>query len=182
MKLSIKQITSSSGFTLIELIIYSALLVIISGAIIGFFVQLVDVVDTSRRGRESIDNAKRVLDLINQEVRHADSVYTPTSVAGASPGQLGLETTRDLPTDEENTYVDFYIDDEGLYVRRESQNAELVTSEKVRVSNLVFTILQDANGRQMVRTQVTIEYKDPKPGSGGSNSVSLVSTAATKSY
>ena len=95
MKLSIKQITSSSGFTLIELIIYSALLVIISGAIIGFFVQLVDVVDTSRRGRESIDNAKRVLDLINQEVRHADSVYTPTSVAGASPGQLGLETTRD---------------------------------------------------------------------------------------
>ena len=182
MKLLGRIIKSKKGFTMIELIIYSVLLVIVSGAIIGFFIQTVDVVETSRRSRESLDNAKRVLDVINQEVRHSKSVYTPTSVESAHPGQIALETERDLPSDEESTFVDFYVDSGGVYIKREGQSEELITSEKVKVSNLVFTILVDTNQRQMVRTQITVEYIDPEAGSGTTDSVSLESTMATRSY
>lgn len=182
MKIFRRHLKSKKGFTMIELVIYAVLLVLVSGAVIGFFLQTVDVAETSRRSRESLDNAKRVLDVINQEVRHSSSVYTPTSVEGVHPGQIALETERDLPNDEESTYVDFYVDDDGVYIKREGQSEELITSEKVRVSNLVFTILEDANQRQMVRIQITVEYIDPESGSGTSDSVSLESTMATRAY
>jgi type II secretory pathway pseudopilin PulG len=165
-----------TGFTLIELLIYTVLMVIISVVAVTFVIQFVNVVETARRSRESLDNARRVMDVVGQEVKHANSVYTPTTVTN----QLSLETTRDLPTDEENTYVDFYVDDQRLYMRREGQNPQIVISEKVRLSSLTFTILQDSNQRQFVRTQVTVEYADPI--SGPSNAVSLVSTTALRSY
>jgi prepilin-type N-terminal cleavage/methylation domain-containing protein len=70
------------GFTLIEVLIYAAMLAIISLVVLVFVNQLLGVNETTRRTRESLDNARRALDTIAQEIRHADSIYTPTSVFG----------------------------------------------------------------------------------------------------
>ena len=176
----INEWTLGRGFTLIELVIYAALIMVVSGVIVAFVIQIINVTETSRRGRESLDNAKRSVDLISQEIRHATGVYIPTVVAGANPGQLSLETSRDIPTDEESTYVDIYVDDERLFIKREGQSELIVTSQKVIVTELIFTILQDSNQRQSVRTQITVRYVDPI--SGPTNDVSLVSTVELRSF
>src|SRR3989344_5028 len=173
-------IYSGQAFTLIELLIYGLFLVIISVVAVSFFIQVVNVTETSRRSRESLENARRVLDVISQEVRHAKSVYDPTSALDTNPGQLSLETTRDLPTDEESTYVDFYVDDDRLYVKREGQDEQLITSEKVKVNELTFSLLADASEKPAVQVLVTVEYVDPIRGP--SNAVTLVSTATLRSY
>ncbi len=95
------------GFTMIEVLVYVTLLAIISLVVLLFINQLLGVNETTRRTRESLDNARRALETITQEIRHADSIYTPTSTFGSNPGQLSLATVRDLPSDENLTYVDF---------------------------------------------------------------------------
>ena len=173
---------SNRGFTLMELLVYAALFVIISMVTISLFIQIVSVTETSRRNRESLDNARRAMDVIAQEIKHAKSVYTSTSALGSHPGQLSLETTRDADTvNETSTYVDFYVDDEALYIKREGPAAQIITSEKVKVTNLVFTLLNSSGtGNPTVRTELTVVYADPIRGP--SNSVSLVSTTSLRSY
>ena len=183
-ELRIKNVTED-GFTLMELLIYTALFVIISVVTISLFIQIVSVTETYRRNRESLDNARRAMDVITQEIKHAKSVYTPTSVLGSHPGQLSLETTRDADAEtikETTTYVDFYLDADHLYLKREGQNSpQIITSEKVKVSNLVFTLLNNSGtGNPTIRTQITVVYADPIHGS--TNSVSLVSTTSLRSY
>jgi type II secretory pathway pseudopilin PulG len=171
--------SKESGFTLIELLIYAALFVVIGAVASAFFIQIVNVTETSRRSRESLDNARRAMGVIVQEVKHATNVYTPTSTLGTHPGQLSLETTRDLPTDENTTYVDVYLDDDRIYLKRESQTVELLNSEKVKVTNLVFTHL-NGGGNSAVQVNLTVEYSDQF--TGPKTPVTLSQTASLRSY
>ena len=172
--------TGQRGFTLIEILIYTALLVIISVVSVSFFIQVVNVTETSRRSREALDNAKGALETINQEIRHADSIYTPTSVLDSASGQLSLETLRDLPTDEESTYVDIYLDSQRLYLKREGVIDQLITSEKVKVTKLQFGLLADTSSKPAVQVTLTVEYYDQ--AAGPSNSVTLTSTSTLRLF
>ena len=172
---------NEKGFTLIELVIYSVLVLIVGIVAISIFLQIINLGESSRRTREELDNAGRSLDIIAQEVRHAKSVYTPTSVFfPTNPGQLSLETTRDLPTDENSTYVDFYVDDGGIYVKREGQAVELITSEKINVTDLEFTYLSSSNSNPSVKIKLTAEFKGLV--AGFAKPVTLESTATLRSY
>lgn len=165
------------GFTLIELLVYAAIFVIIGAVVSSYFIQIINSTEISRRSRESLDNARSVMSTITQEVRHSSAVYTPTSVFGTNPGQLSLETTRDLPTDENTTYVDFYVDDGRVYMKRESQTEELVTSEKVQITDLTFTHLT-GGGVSAVQINLTVQYSDAF--SGPSTPVTLSQTASLR--
>lgn len=168
-----------SGFTLIEVLIYATIFVIIGVVISSYFIQIVNVTETSRRARESNDNASRAMNVITQEIKHATAVYTPTSVFGTNPGQLSLETTRDLPAEENTTYVDFYLDDEGIYLKREGQAGELITSEKVKVTTFTFTHLTGGTDTS-VQVNLTVEYIDA--ASGPKTPVTLTQTASLRSF
>ncbi|MCH8821840.1 prepilin-type N-terminal cleavage/methylation domain-containing protein [Patescibacteria group bacterium] len=170
---------NSDGFTLIEVLIYATIFVIIGVVISSYFIQIVSVTETSRRARESNDNASRAMNVITQEIRHATAVYTPTSKFGTNSGQLSLETTRDLPDEENTTYVDFYLDDEGIYLKREDQVEELLTSEKVKVTNFTFTHLTGGTDTS-VQVNLTVEYIDA--ASGPKTPVTLTQTASLRSF
>jgi type II secretory pathway pseudopilin PulG len=175
-----KYFKKTRGFTLIELLIYSVFLVVIGVGAVSFFIQVVNVTETSRRSRESLDNARRAIDMMAQEIKHAKGVYTPTSILDGSMGQLSLETTRDLPTGETATYVDFYLDGERLFVKRESQAEEMFTSDKVTVQQLTFKLLDDSSEKPAVQITLTVDYADQI--AGPSTSVTLTSTATLRSY
>ena len=168
-----------SGFTLIEVLIYSGLLVIISTLVVSFLVQIVNLSETSRRSGEELDNAQKTMDVIEQEVRHALSIYTPTSVFDNDAGQLSLETTRDLPADENSTYVDFYLDGGGVFLKREGEPTQLITGEKINVTKLRFTNLSSGTSAA-VKITLTAQFKEPI--SFGSKPVTLESTASLRSY
>lgn len=180
MKLTKKEFKKARGFTLVEVLIYGLAIVFVMSVLVFLTLQLINVVENTRRSRESLDTARRVLDFIAQEIRHAEGVYTPTSVFGSDTGQLSLETKRDLPTDETSTYVDFYLDDSGVFVKREGQSEALISSQKVSVTKLNFTNLNGYSGNPVVRIQITTEYRSPI--SGPKSAVSLETTAALRSY
>lgn len=168
------------GFTLIELLIYAVLLVIIGTVTVSLFIQVVNVTETSRRSREALDNARRGLDVVSQEIKHARSVYTPTSVLNSASGQLSLETTRDLPSGETSTYVDFFVDGQRLYLKREGASNQLITSEKVKITQFNISLQNSASGNPLVQVKITAEYDNPI--SGPKNAVTLTSTTTLRSY
>lgn len=186
--------SSQQGFGLIEAVTYIALLAVIALAVSGFVFQLVRFNARAQATAQALDDARRAMAIITYETRHAVGVYNPTSSFGTHPGQLSLETTRQAPTGETSTYIDFYVDGERLAVKRESQPVQLITSEGVKVTSLVFTQLDGASpsptvspsptpsesttAPNTVRVQLTVEAR----GAATEAAVTLYSTASLRAY
>lgn len=88
---------------------------------------------------EVLGNVAAIFSVITEEVKSARSVYEPTSIFGEDEGQLSLKTFRGAPDGEYWTYVDFYLDNQRVYLKREGVAAFSISSEQVSVSRLKFT-------------------------------------------
>lgn len=143
-----------NGFTLIEMVIYIAIMTIIVAALVIFVSDSLKANNKSLMLRESLDNAHRALEVITREIKHADEIYTPTSLFGTSPGQLSLKTTKSLPEGEQDSYLDFYVEDGIVYIKKEGETPEALTSDSVEVTNLVFRNIDPS-----VQVDLTISYK-----------------------
>lgn len=167
-------VTPKKGFTLLSLLVYAGLVVIVGLFITEFALQIIKIHSEITALGEISDSAQRAEEIITQEIHHAVSVYTPTSRFNGHPGQLSLETTRYTPSDEDRTFVDFYLDDNHLYMKREGEAAKLITSEQTSVSNFVLTYLNTSTPYPAIRLSLTVAYH--------SYQTTLVSTVSLRSY
>lgn len=153
-----------NGFTLVELLVYVALLSILVVAVTQSVLVILDS-NMKDRAREAVlTSAIQAIDSIRNEMRGIQRVYTPTSVFSAHPGQLSLVTTNNIPTGENETYVDFFVsDDERLCIKREEQEYQCVTSPDVRIINLQFLHLTSPAGPEAIQTLLTLEFRSSRP-------------------
>jgi hypothetical protein len=121
------------------------------------------------------------MEQITYEIREAKSVYTPTSIFNSNPGQLSLETEKYLPAGEDKSYIDFYILDGRLCLKKESQNPIFLTSDRVEVTNLVFSRIV-TNQIPSIQINLTVNYKNPNGRPEYQSSVSLQSVDSLRSY
>lgn len=162
------------GFTLLEVLVYTAILSLIL-LLVGAFVFYLNYSNGQSQGdREALENSRRVLEEINYEIMGAKGVYTPTTTAS----QLSLETARYLPAGETTTYIDFFMCGDRICMKKESQNSMYLTSDTVIVNNLAFTQIAK-NGSVAIKTDLTVSYKNP--ANGLAQSVSVTSTASLRS-
>ena len=128
----------SKGFTLIELIVYVAVFAILITTITLFAIAFIKTTAKNRIKKEVVLGAYSAINSIIYEIKRANNIYTPTSVFNNISGQLSLETSQDLPSGEEITYLDFYLDsDNKLYIKREGQNSQLLISENLKIISKV---------------------------------------------
>jgi type II secretory pathway pseudopilin PulG len=171
---------NQKGFTLLEMVVYIGLVVIVAGLVINFALSLITSYGKTQASKEAMNNASFALDTIVNEIRQASKIYSPTSVfAPTDPGQLSLETLLNPPANETSTYVDFYVDNNKLYLKRESQSALALTSDRVKVKNLTFTRLTPPNAPESVKVQITVGYNAPA-GSSFDISTTLNATASLR--
>ena len=143
------------GFTLVELLVYIMVFSILMGAVTGFAYWAVRANAKARAIREVLSNAERAMDIMSGEIQKAKGVYTPTS--GAT--QVALETSENLPTDETTTYVDIYVCGTALCIKRESQNAALITGDSIEIPQLRFSTIGTTT--PTVNIDLTVRYKNP---------------------
>lgn len=162
------------------MVVYIGLVVIVAGLVINFALSLLTSYGKIQASKEAMNNAQVALDAAVREVKHASKVYTPTGAfSPTDPGQLSLETPLDPPAGEASTYVDFYVDNNKLYLKRESQSALALTSDRVKVKNLTFTRLTPPNAPEAVKVQITVGYNAPA-GSALDVSTTLNATASLR--
>lgn len=125
------------GFTLIELMLYVSVCGMLLAAVGALLVWTLRSQAKSQAEHEVTFQALRVAEVITKEIQNAKSVYTPSSVFATHPSQLSLETSNALPQGEQNTYVDFFVCDSRICMKREGQNPLALTSEKLIVQNFV---------------------------------------------
>ncbi|MEX0870092.1 MAG: prepilin-type N-terminal cleavage/methylation domain-containing protein [Candidatus Spechtbacterales bacterium] len=152
-----------SGFTLLELIVYTA---IFSFVILALFQFLASILVSQARGgaRDTvISNTINAVNLIDYEIRHSEGVYNPTSEFGTTSGQLSLVTRNDLPPAEDEAYVDIYVNSSGkLCMKKEISGVRCIMSGDVTVTKLEFTQILKNGEPEGVRTSVEIEYTIPR--------------------
>lgn len=168
------------GFTLVEMVIYVALIGIVMSSAVLFIFNLVRTYTRYRVEREVATNVRLAMDYMTRETKSADRIYTPTSRFDSHPGQLSLESSLSLPTDETSTFVDFYVDNGKLYLRRESQNPFPITSDRVDVRNLVFRYLSPTSTAQIVLINLTVDFRAPSNHPQYQYSSSLTSSASIR--
>ena len=171
---------NKKGFTLIELVIYTAAFAIIATLLTLFVFNLIRVQAKIRISKEVSENSQRAMEIMLWEIRHAQVVYTPTSVFDTSPGQLTLETSQNTPEEEDTTYIDFYLgSDDRLYLKREGQETEALTPEDIKINTLVFNYLR-VTGTDSIRIELSASYRSASLKPAYQATTTLISSASLR--
>lgn len=164
-----------TGFTLVEILVYTALLSLVMGAVLSFLLFAVSSQLALVSRRSVTLEGSRALEVVAREVREARSLYAPTSVLDLHPGQLSLETKKSLLAGEQETFVDFFLCGEQLCMKKESQNPLALTSPLVKVENLVFR--QVVSGTiPSLRIELTLSSKEEQTSFGETVSLRVYET------
>ena len=174
----LKKTRKRLGFTLIELLMYVSVLTLIVFATSSFFLSSTKSNRRAKAARETLDNTRRSIEIMTHEIREARSIYGPTSVFSSSNGQLSLETTNYCPDGEITTYVDFYLCDERLCSKKESQNPVAITSNKVEIENLEFSQVATSS----VQISLKVNYKSLSTRPEDQFSINTTSTVSLRIY
>jgi len=165
------------GFTLLEVLVYLAVALIIISVVLSFVFWLIRSNTKNRIIRETTYAAKRATDIIIYETKKANSVYTPTTTID----QLSLEVDDYLPEQETSSYIDFYICDDSLCMKKESQDPIRIIPDDVKVTDLSFIYILSGE-IESIKINLTIDYKNLSERPEYESSVSLESSTSLRSY
>lgn len=146
------------GFTLIELILYLA---IISGIAVAFVYYSISITNTRAKTyvvQEVHANARTALDIISYRIKAANGVNSPLNGASGSSLSLAMADVAKNPT-----VFDLDIN-QVLRITEGLGSSVPVTSDEVRVTSLTFTNLTSTSARGNVRVQMTMGYDNPSGG------------------
>ncbi len=178
---------NSLGFSLIEMIIYVALVGIITvfiyGIILSIYCNNKRIISLTKIN----SNAYSMMERVRYEIENSSYVYLPTSnivnyddyYNSTETSQLSLATKIDILTPEDDiAFIDFYLENGVVFLKKEESEPIALTSSDVSVSNLSFSYYE--NGwRESVTVGFTIESKD---SSISNSSINLISTIALRSF
>ena len=147
----------SLGFTLIEFIIYSALITIIVGMIVLMSVNVMGARARIITRQEVNHNARFVLERMTYEIRRAQSITSPSS--GATSSSLTL-------VDGDGDTRVFDLSAGVLQMTIGSGTPIALTSDSVSATNLEVFNLSYSETPGTVRIEMTIEFVNPLESPG----------------
>lgn len=168
------------GFSLIELLLYVAIVSVITAAVVGFGSWAIKIGAKTKANSEVINNARLAMDTIIYEIKKSRSVYNSTSVFNANPGQLSLAQLNATAT-ESVDYLDFFVCGQAICLKREEADPVALTNNRVRAVNLVFKQLLNPSAPPSIQILMTIETSSSSRPEDKAD-ISLTSTANLRSY
>ena len=151
---TIQQSNNRGGFTIIEMVFYTAIVGMIGAVLTLFLFNSLKAYNKTQAIQHVFNNVNGSLRTITDEIKYARSIYTPTTVLNSDSGQLSLETAFNAPAGEPTTFVDFYLDNGRIYEKREGPSTVALTSERVFVTALRFSSVSN-NGKISATVQIT---------------------------
>jgi len=161
----------NKGFTLIEFLIYIAIVSSILVLMSGFLWNIVFGDIKENAYQEVQQNGRFALTKISQEIKKATGINNPP--AGSSANSLSL-VMADPPL---NPTV-FDVADGKLRITQGTAGPYELTSDAVIVSNLQFTNLSYLNTPGTIRIEISIEYLNPSGRMEYQASINLKSTVS----
>jgi len=145
---------TQNGYTLLELLIYVAIIGVLLTGVTVFFGVVADARLKNQAVAEVNDQAMAAMDYITQTIRNATSITAPTATTS------GASLTLVVPTGSLSPTV-FSLSGSTLQVKEGAAAAVPLTSNDVQVSNLTFTNLTRSGTSGNVQVTFTINRTNP---------------------
>lgn len=130
----------NTGFSLLEVIIYTALFVMISGATVDAIVQTTRAFSNLRISRDINDSAIKVMERLTRDIKNATTIDMANSTFGATPGRLTMTTLS--ATGSPMTVEYFVATSTGLLRLKENGvDKGSLMSAKTQIEALVFYLV-----------------------------------------
>lgn len=153
-----KDITyDKEGFTLIETLIYIA---IIGMVVVSFVVFAMSISDSRNKAyviSEVQANHRTALNIISQRIRSAETVNIIGSIFDSDPGALSLAMANGS---KNPTIINLNQDDGILQITEGTAGPIAITSDEVKITDLVFTNLTGGEERKNIRIEITIVFNN----------------------
>ena len=131
------------GFTLVEALVYTAVLAIVAGIVVEILVGMTRASARVQLARRINHSAQISLERLTREIRNAQSVNGASSIFNTHPGRLSLTTLNALGLP---TTIEFSLTSTTLQVTEGSSVSNL-TPKNVDVTNLVFRPFNSTNSQ-----------------------------------
>lgn len=145
----------NKGFTLIEVLIYMAILGLVVSGFVSFSLSISDSRNKNYVIQEVQANGRLALELISQKILSSNGVNIGLSTFDSDPGILSLSM---FNGSKNPTLINLNQDDGILQITEGSDNSIYITSDEVKITNLVFTDLTSTSEKASIRIQITIKY------------------------
>lgn len=149
------KVKSCRGFTLVETIIYIAIIGGIIGTFISFSLNISNARNKTYSQQEVQANARVAIDLITQKIQSAKAVSNTSSVFGTDPGKLYLVMASSTLNP---TIINLSGNDGQLQIKEGGASTTTITTSRVQVANLVFTNLSVSSTRENIGINLTVQY------------------------
>ncbi len=159
----VKEQSRYTGFTLIETVIYIALLSVITTFMIGVLYQIIGSQNQNRSKIEVESEANFMLQKIGWALSGAQTINQPAVNATASTLSVNRYTASQNP-------VVFDFASSTLRIARGTNNPAPLGSGRVYVSQVLFTHIASANGEpEGVNITLSVVASDTSPWSGSAS-------------
>ena len=149
--------SNKQGISLIEVVVYVALLGMISVFVANSLIAIAGTYGRARAERDVLNNARSVLELIIKAVAQSQEVYASTSRLNTDAGQLSLVTNATSTPGHTTTYSDIWVDGGAVLMRQEGEGTLTLSASSVRVAALRFERIIQALGREAIRVSIRVE-------------------------
>ena len=146
-----------AGFTIIEFVVYIAVLAILGGAVLTLFLWTLKAHTKTQVLQETTFSMQLAMDRIMHEVREAENLYLPTTTAT----QVSLETKTSIPPGETSGYIDFFLCGQTLCIKKEGGVPLALTPSTVEVTNLSFIPISTDTDFPSLRIFIEVRHKNP---------------------
>lgn len=161
----------NQGFTLIEFLIYAAIIGAILVLMTGFLWNIISGNIKETAYQEVQQNGRFALTKITQEIKKATAINNP--LPGSSSNTLSLTMA-----DANLNPTIFEVIGGKLEITQGGQGPYELSSDQVAVSNLQFTNLSYQNTPGTIRIEITIEHLNPRGTNEYQASIDLKSTVS----
>lgn len=153
---------NKKGYTLVEMLLYTALLGIITVVIVGVFFVISRTNSRVVSLMEINSNAYSAMERMAYEVSNSNNIYLPTSnflnynYDGAKAEQFSLVTRQAVSANESEAYMDFYLENDTIFMKQDGADPVALTSSNVQVEGLNFYYYKN-DARESVKIDFTVK-------------------------
>lgn len=157
-----KILINKKGYTLVEMLIYIAILGIISVMVAGIFVTISRTNNRIVSLVEINSNAYSAMERITYETNNASHIYLPTSnfindsaYDPLKPAQFSIATKQGISSSESIGFIDFYLQNNTIFMKQEGVSPVALTSSNVLVESFNLNYYKN-DTRESVKIDFTV--------------------------
>lgn len=139
----ISLLKNKKGFTLVETLIYMAILVVMLAAIVNSVLVLTTHYRSVKNTREMEDSAITAFERMTRDIRDADGYVASSTVLNVANGSLSL-IEQDVASGQSTT-TDYYVEDSHIMVRENGVVLGPLTKDSIEATSLIFRRIDTGN-------------------------------------